>query len=319
MSEPHAPMPLFPTILFATDFSGPARDAFGVACSLAREQATRLIVLHVDEPLALGELGVPVYSPGEDLSDSEVLLDQLRTHYVPDGLVSVEYLVTPGIPAAQILRAAEETCCDLLVMATQGRVGLSRLLMGSVAEAVMRRAPCACLGIRTASRAKERPDRTMGAMRSILHPTDFSPHSEAALQVARSLAGAHEARLVLVHVVPPEAMPAAVSKALVDLAIGCEGLREARDRVEGEDGDSKSPVESQLRRGDPAAEILDVAAGLPSDLIVMGSHGRTGLSRLLIGSVAESVLRGADCPVLMVKAPVHAEVSETTAAMPSRD
>jgi len=313
------PLPPFPTILFATDFSDPARDAFGVACTLAREQATRLIVLYVDEPLALGELGVPVYSPGEDLSDFEVLLDQLRTHYVPGGLVSVEYLVKPGIPADQILRTAEETGCDLLVMATQERIGLSRLLMGSVAEAVMRRAPCACLGIRSASRTKGKPERKMGALRSILHPTDFSAHSEAALRVARSLARAHEARLVLVHVVPPEVMPAAVSEALVDLAIGREGLREAQDRVEGGDEDLKSPVESQLRRGDPAAEILDVAAGLQSDLVVMGSHGRTGLSRILIGSVAESVLRGAACPVLMVKAPVHAEVSERTAAVPSKD
>jgi nucleotide-binding universal stress UspA family protein len=82
--------------------------------------------------------------------------------------------------------------------------------------------------------------------------------------------------------------------------------------------DVKVPLEHQLRQGDPANEILRVAQEIPCDIIVLGMHGRTGLGRLLMGSVAEQVVRRAPCPVLTVKAPFPEPVTAPEAQAPGR-
>jgi nucleotide-binding universal stress UspA family protein len=136
-------------------------------------------------------------------------------------------------------------------------------------------------------------------IRNILHPTDFSASSAAAFQVACALARDYGARLVLLYVKPPEIVygdgfilppdPEPVRRELFDKLKGLGPVgRDLR-------------VERVLLEGDPAAGILEKARELPCDLIVMGTHGRTGVGRLLMGSVAEAVLRRAPCPVLTVK------------------
>lgn len=141
--------------------------------------------------------------------------------------------------------------------------------------------------------------------RTILHPTDFSTHSECAFRTACSLAHDYEARLIVLHVL--YAVPA------------------SRPEVEGTRGRSPWPqehrsslweklgrlqshypgvrMERRLIEGSVAEEILRIAEEYRCDLIVMGTHGRTGLDRMLMGSVAEEVLRRARCPVLAVKDP----------------
>lgn len=141
----------------------------------------------------------------------------------------------------------------------------------------------------------------MLSFRTILHPTDFSECSNYAFQIACSLAREHGARIVLAHVtssvviaapfvtIPPEPVDVReqLQKELADLQPSEPGLA----------------IDRYLRDGDPATEILSLAHDVGADLIVMGTHGRTGLGRLLMGSVAEQVLRKASCPVLTVKAP----------------
>jgi nucleotide-binding universal stress UspA family protein len=140
-------------------------------------------------------------------------------------------------------------------------------------------------------------------IRTILHPTDFSDSSDHAFRLACALARDYDARLVVVHVgrepvlnpvegvVPPE--PERYRAELM------EQLR--RRRAEG----LKVRTAHQLVfGGDPAAEIVEQAQQTKSDLIVMGTHGRTGLGRLLLGSVTEQVVRRAPCPVLTVKTPL---------------
>jgi universal stress protein A len=141
----------------------------------------------------------------------------------------------------------------------------------------------------------------MTSFKTIVHPTDFSSSSTAALNVARAIARAHGARLVLVHVVPYERVAGVVREMLTELETSREELETLRQRVDGPD--LKFPVEGHLRRGLAPEEILEAAAETSADLIVIGTHGRTGLKRLLLGSVAESVLRGAPCPVISVKTP----------------
>jgi nucleotide-binding universal stress UspA family protein len=140
---------MFPihTILHPTDFSDRAGYAFRVACALARAGGARLVILHVAQPLwTLGGIqGVPPVPLEYGREGLEELLRRLQP---PDPAVAVEHRLELGDPAAEILRAARECSCDLIVMGTHGRGGLGRLLMGSVAEAVVRQAPCPVLTVR---------------------------------------------------------------------------------------------------------------------------------------------------------------------------
>jgi nucleotide-binding universal stress UspA family protein len=150
----------------------------------------------------------------------------------------------------------------------------------------------------------------MYSVRTILCPTDLSEQSGDAIEVARSLARDLGARLVVLHVLPPPASRAeAVARRPPDsyrdqiwndylLPIEAPGVR----------------LERRLEDGDPAEEIVRVAEEVAADLIVMATHGRTGLGRLLMGSVAEEVLRKAPCPVLTVRAPVLKTVAKQTLA-----
>lgn len=138
-------------------------------------------------------------------------------------------------------------------------------------------------------------------IRIILHPTDFSEPARYAFRLACSLARDHGARLVVLHVAP-------------ECVTGREGaatsgpppeyekeLRRKLERVR--PSDSAPHVDYLLERGDAAEAICRVSREAGFDLVVMGTHGRTRLGRLLLGSVAEKVVRGAACPVLTVKSP----------------
>jgi nucleotide-binding universal stress UspA family protein len=143
---------------------------------------------------------------------------------------------------------------------------------------------------------------TMTRIRTILHPTDFSGYSDHALELAYSLARDYDARLILFYVhEPPILAPAEVSYVPAPVyepdTFGQEQL-ELRKPPE-----PNIAVERFVREGEPATEIVRFAQEHNCDLIVMGTHGRTGLRRLLMGSVAERVLRHASCPVMTVNQP----------------
>jgi nucleotide-binding universal stress UspA family protein len=148
----------------------------------------------------------------------------------------------------------------------------------------------------------------MLAIKTILHPTDFSDGSALAFRLACSLARDYGARLIVLHAAPPPALvygdaivaPVPVS----DLESLHAKLRELRPRH------ANVAVEHRLIEADPASTILQVTEDAKADVIVMGTHGRTGLSRVLMGSVAEQVVRKAPCPVVTVKAlPSHVTLS----------
>jgi nucleotide-binding universal stress UspA family protein len=134
-------------------------------------------------------------------------------------------------------------------------------------------------------------------IRTILHPTDFSERSACAFQVACALARDYGARLIVLYVRPPDVFYGDVFPPDPDFSrketmAQLEALRPADPAVQ---------VVRVLEDGDPAEGIVEKAREVPCDLIVMGTHGRTGVGRLLMGSVAEAVLRRAPCPVLTVK------------------
>jgi nucleotide-binding universal stress UspA family protein len=142
----------------------------------------------------------------------------------------------------------------------------------------------------------------MTRIETILHPTDFSKNSEHAFQLACSLARDHGARLILLHV-QETLIPVAteVGPAPLDLAEERKGLQERLKALRPED--PRIAVKHCIVAGGAAEEIVSLAHEEGCDLIVMGTHGRTGLCRLLMGSVAEEVIRKSPCPVLAVKCP----------------
>jgi nucleotide-binding universal stress UspA family protein len=134
---------------------------------------------------------------------------------------------------------------------------------------------------------------------TVLHPTDFSENSEFAFRVACALARDYNARLILLHVIPPPMVIYAGGPVPTETWPTTEEVQEKLRLLEGRA--HKVRVESQVLEGDPVDMILRAAVETDSDVIVMGTHGRTGLGRLLLGSVAESVIRKAPCPVLSAK------------------
>jgi len=138
------------TILHPTDFSPDSRCAFDLACAVARDHRSRIIVLHVAGP------SVPGYGEAALLFDPEAtyaaLRDQLGEVKADNCTLEVEHRFTIGDPASEIVRVAEEAPADLIVMGTRGRTGLSRIVMGSVAEHVLRRAPCPVLTVKATTR-----------------------------------------------------------------------------------------------------------------------------------------------------------------------
>jgi nucleotide-binding universal stress UspA family protein len=301
-------------ILFAADFSDNSIAAFRVACSVSIEKTTRLIVLHVVEPdwaaKGLDYLGPASVPPSETESLHEFLSRRLSEVYAPIHPLDVEYRISEGPAASEIIHIADEVGANLIAMGTHGRTGLRRLLTGSIAAAVLGQAHCPVLALRSVS---GRAEYKAGEIRVIVHPTDFSQVSEAACGVARSLARDHGARLVILHVAPLDIYLEGRFAADLDPADRGRALDEMRKRLDGPE--LKYPVETLLTRGREAEAIRQVAQDVACDLIVMGTHQRTGLGRLLMGSTAESVLSRADCPVLVVKlSPIEMALAPAGAA-----
>jgi len=136
---------------------------------------------------------------------------------------------------------------------------------------------------------------------TILHPTDFTDRSEYAFHLASALTRDYGARLVLLHVVAPAVAVYGEGALPLDPEVLAYEAKERLNRLEVPGANVRA--KRLFAEGDPATEILRVAREIHADLIVLGTHGRTGLARLLMGSVAEQVVRKATCPVLTVTAP----------------
>jgi nucleotide-binding universal stress UspA family protein len=151
----------------------------------------------------------------------------------------------------------------------------------------------------------------MTRIKSILHPTDFSDQAQLAYRLACSLARDYGAKLLLVHV-RQLAVPLAGEAAMLPPQPPPEEEDALRDRLYAlRPDDPRLAVEHYLLLGDPAEETVRLAAEKGCDLIVLGTHGRTGLARLLMGSVAEHVVRLSPCPVMLVKQPKTATTSSS--------
>jgi len=186
-------------------------------------------------------------------------------------------------PSKEIVRLADDRHADLIIVGRRGRRGMERLMVGDATRKVIGYADCSVLVVPRAAEMWHR---------RILLATDGSSHSERAAEAAGQLAKMFALPLSVISVLRPS----------FDEARRVEAEMEV-DRVREVAANEGIEVDSTILGGtDPAATILNYAQQRGADLVVMGSHGRTGLGRLLLGSVAEQVIGKASCPVLLVKA-----------------
>ena len=280
-------------ILFSTDFSEGSLRAFPQAAFLAERHDAELHIVNVREDGASETDGTfPV--PADTLTD---WLQGAAEDAVDLEALSVEQeQINSDAPAEAICTYADDRDIDLVVMGTHGRRGTDRLIFGSVAEDVVRASPCPVFTVRT--EADEAPSE---AVERVLAPIDFSEHADESAQHASGAADVYDADIHLFHVVevpdppPPHIDPDNFPEAAV-LDQAKLDLEKIADAKIGHDR-----VTVAAKGGDPSETILEYVDEHDIGLIVIGTKGRTGLDRMLIGSVAEQVLRRAPAPVLVIK------------------
>jgi len=291
---------MYKKILVPLDKSHLAEQALNPAIWLTEKTGGKLTLLNVQEAPPhlmpdVVELGVTnIHEPLSDL-DREFESAREYLNGIRYGLgrtraeLQWETRIEDGDPASIILDIAEKESYDLIVMSTHGYSGLTRWMMGSVAEKVLRRAPCPVMVVR-----KSRP------IRKLLIPLDGSALAENSLQLGINVAGHFDAQLTLLQVVP------AMESGLLgsdgrELAMGAaksylNQVLEAHRR-------ENMAMQTNVIPGKPALGILHYAETYDIDLVVMTTHGRTGLRRWAYGSVTEKVLRGANCGVMVIRSP----------------
>lgn len=289
-------------VLFPTDFSDPAEEALPHAVRLARALGAELhlfhaTVLHDYHPSQ--DEGFPeTESLMEILSKrSRDLLGKLKERG-PSTLVIKEAERRGTAPAPMILDYAAEWDIDLIVMATHGRRGLSHMWLGSVAEEVVRRSSCPVLTVRSGADVGSVTDTGR-----ILVPIDFSDSTDQTLTYATTFSTLLDAELHLVHVIEQPIQPVFYEAYTEVVPANNEELARTAgsELLKLKQAKGIDKAKTHVISGFPAQEILDFAEREKIDLIIMGSEGLTGLAHLLLGSVAERVVRRASCPVLVVK------------------
>lgn len=285
-------------IMCPIDFSAGSEQAMCVASRLAIETDAELVLLHswYVPPIAFagGHIIVPATLFQDVSNDAKQGLDEAILEVTALGAKRVSAKLVSGLPWTVIVSELEDPTYDLVVIGTHGRSGLARILLGSVAEKIVRHAPCSVLAVR--------PDAEAKPFTNILCPTDFSDTSQHAGELALSLV-APGGKVTLLHVVEiPVAYSGepAVEGFIRDLDQHANKLLEtwaAQLRKT-----TPVPITARSRIGSPGTQTLHVLDLDPTiDLIVMGTHGRTGISRMLLGSVAEKIMRHARCPVLVAR------------------
>jgi nucleotide-binding universal stress UspA family protein len=288
----------FRKILCPIDFSECSRHALRAAVRIASEHGAELEIVHVwyvPTTLGVGEYVVP----GEAIQQMETEASRKLDAAVADaralGAQRVSSKLLSGVPWPTIVDAAADPAIDLIVAGTHGRTGLARVILGSVVERIVRHAPCSVLVVR--------PEGGLGPFDHVLCATDFSDAAHFAMELAGTLAKPGGNGIALLHVLE---LPAAYSGEPHPPAIYRELDRRSAavlDKLASELlAKVKVPVATRSRVGHPGAETLHALdADRTIDLVVTGSHGRTGLQRMMLGSVAEKVVRHARCPVLVAR------------------
>lgn len=292
------------TIVVATDFSETASLALDRAIEFAIRHESEIALVHVMQP-DIPPLAAPemiVIPPNYEEMLREACTEGLTkaAQRARERGVRVSQYLEQGRAAKRITACADGLAADLIIIGTRGNTGFKRLLLGSVAEEVVRIADQPVLTVHPGD------DRPIEPVRKLLFPTDFSPAADQALAAANLiLSGSENAEIILVHtyqiaptVVPLGGFGKGASRLFVANA---HQLAQQATEPSVEALRSKGfRVEVVIARGDPAAIVTELAAERDVDVIVMGTRGHSKLRQILLGSTAERIVEHAPCPVLTV-------------------
>lgn len=299
---------MYRCMLVPLDGSRFAEHALTLARPLARKCGARLHLVLAHTPIAAHAVDVApprVFHDWEDAHRARErgYLDRVAERLRSEG-VDAEAEFREGDTVRELLECAEADV-DLVVLATHGRGGFERAWMGSVADDLLRHLHVPVLTIRPMGQEPPAGDRVF---RHVLAATDGSKAADAAVEHATRIARLYGARLTLLRVVP---MPAGLGSPYIPHT--AEADREVADQREDEARHYLRWLASQIETGEvvatlvtrayqPARGILAEAADIEADLIVLGTHRRFRLARAVLGSVADTVVRGASVPVLVAHA-----------------
>jgi len=301
------------TVLIALDGTPESADVLPVASALAGAVGARLRLLRIVPERAPHGTNAP-----DALTEASSYLERIAASLQKDAGLTVDSVVRQGEPAAQIVEEILAAGVDLVAMATHGRSGLQRAMLGSVAEGTLEHSPVPVL-------MQRRGGKHVSAIRTLLVPVDGSPGGALALGSAVVLARATRARIVLLQVVVPLAfvmarsgVGATMAPVYYDPAWDEEVLSSAQGYVSGlATRLQRTGIDAEARvvQGqDVLSSIIETTDQVDPDLIVMSTHALTGAARAVLGSVADGVVRTAGHPVLLVRQQSAARLLEPEAA-----
>ena len=220
--------------------------------------------------------------------------------------VRVDSALLVGHPAEQIVDYADRENVGIILMATHGRSGIKRWVLGNVAAKVARatKGPVALIrvdekGLKASKKAK---------IRNIILPLDGSKESEAAIRPVEELASKLKAHVVLLHVIPPTYFVYSIPGETVEMPFTPEDMQRSQEKAEhyletvaAAFKNRDIDVRTQVIVGTAAEEILSLADEVPADMVAMSTHGRSGISRWAFGSIADKILHAANTPVLLIR------------------
>lgn len=296
-------------IAAGVDFSPESDAAVEHAMDLARRAGAEVVLVHVC-PIA----EPPEHAHQQDnewqkfmrrqLAANRERLEEMRTSLSGQG-VEIAHVVIDAIPADGLLQSANELDADLICLGTHGYTGLDRLLLGSVAERVIRDSRKNTVVVRGEFKPR-------GGYRRILVPTDFSAAAEGAIAAATTLV-AEGGEIEVRHFWhTPTFGPVPDPENLRSLADTSTTQRGAELLEVYQSRDSYN-MTFRASHSNPRQGILDLLEQGAYELVVMGSHGRRGIARWLLGSVAEATVRHAPCSVLVIKEPAGKPASGPSA------
>lgn len=293
-------------LLVARDYSSVSDRAVRHGLDLAARTGAALHLLHVEVLHQIEDRSADRPSPADGI---EAFRDRLKQDGAAspaalDAVTVVEETRRDVSPAPALLNYADDESIDLILLGTHGRRGASRVLLGSVAEEVVRRARQPVMTVR----GKEEEGRTPvpGVIDRILVPIDFSAYAREALRTAHEWATLYDAEIDVLHVVEEDLHPAFYQGGVTSIYDVEPDLDEkVRAKIETfveEVLGTTEGVEAHMTTGSAPSAITTFVEKNETDLVCLSTHGRTGLERFFLGSVAEKVVRHVSCPVLTVKA-----------------
>ena len=289
-------------ILIATDFSECSRGALDICISVSKCMKLKLYVLHTIEKLPHDYMHLLSSTTHSNMKQK--LEEEARNNInsmLPKELLETETavpIIRFGKPFLEIIKVAKEKDVDIIAVGTHGRAGADRVILGSVAEMVVRKAGCSVMVIRS---------RKYVGFKRIIVPIDFSDCSRKALEYAAATARAHRSKLTILHVyeeafIEPYVRAANTEEEAQEIVRGIEQDNEVKyDDFLKKIDLSGVEYDRLLRKGIPSNEIVETAREQKAQLIVVGTHGRSGIKHMLIGSDAEEVVRNAPCDIVVVK------------------